>query len=78
MTLVGELVANRGQPQHSAGGVDGGVGGLFGQASLTGHIADRAMKDQMTYRGFLAELLMTECRRTEKSAQACTDERAQS
>lgn len=24
-------------------------------------IADRAVKDQMTYRGFLAELLMTEC-----------------
>lgn len=24
-------------------------------------IADRAAKDQMTYRGFLAELLMTEC-----------------
>lgn len=23
--------------------------------------ADRAMKDQMTYRGFLAELLMAEC-----------------
>lgn len=24
-------------------------------------IADRAVKDQMTYRGFLAELLMAEC-----------------
>lgn len=38
-------------------------------------IADRAMKDQMTYRGFLAELLMTECddrsrRRSERRIKA--------
>lgn len=38
-------------------------------------IADRAMKDQMTYRGFLAELLMAECddrarRRSERRIKA--------
>ncbi|MEV1093468.1 ATP-binding protein, partial [Streptomyces microflavus] len=38
-------------------------------------IADRAVKDQMTYRGFLAELLMTECddrarRRSERRIKA--------
>lgn len=38
-------------------------------------IADRAIKDQMTYRGFLAELLMTECddrarRRSERRIKA--------
>jgi len=38
-------------------------------------IADRAAKDQMTYRGFLAELLMTECddrarRRSERQIKA--------
>ncbi|WSQ49503.1 IS21-like element helper ATPase IstB (plasmid) [Streptomyces sp. NBC_01220] len=38
-------------------------------------MADRAMKDQMTYRGFLAELLMTECddrsrRRSERRIKA--------
>src|SRR5215831_19695283 len=38
-------------------------------------IADRAIKDQMTYRGFLAELLMAECddrdrRRSERRIRA--------
>lgn len=38
-------------------------------------ITDRAIKDQMTYRGFLAELLMTECddrarRRSERRIKA--------
>lgn len=31
---VGELGADRGQAQHPAGGVDRGVGGLFGQSSM--------------------------------------------
>lgn len=33
---VGELVADRRQSQEPAGAVDGGVGGLLGQASLAG------------------------------------------
>jgi hypothetical protein len=41
-------------------------------------IADRAMKDQMTYRGFLDELLMAECddrarRRSERRIKAATE-----
>lgn len=43
--------------------------------SIRNEIADRAAKDQMTYRGFLAELLMTECddrarRRSERRIKA--------
>lgn len=43
--------------------------------SIRNEIADRAIKDQMTYRGFLAELLMTECddrarRRSERRIKA--------
>lgn len=36
---VGKLGPDRGQPQHAAGTVDGGVGGLLGQApvALSGH-----------------------------------------
>ncbi|MFI0931177.1 IS21-like element helper ATPase IstB [Streptomyces sp. NPDC021019] len=36
-------------------------------------IADRAIKDQMTYRGFLAELLMTECDDAELLMTECDD-----
>jgi integrase/recombinase XerD len=39
---LGELVADRGQPQHSAGGIDGGLGGLFGQATLAGQSQNAA------------------------------------
>jgi IstB-like ATP binding protein len=46
-------------------------------------IADRAMKDQMTYRGFLAELLMAECddrarRRSERRIKAANFPREKS
>lgn len=46
-------------------------------------IADRAVKDQMTYRGFLAELLMAECddrarRRSERRIKAAGSPRDKS
>lgn len=33
---LGELAAHRGQPQVAAGGIDGGISSLFGQAAVTG------------------------------------------